>query len=83
MKSMSPDNLHKNFGCYNFSHMKDTKAPMLGYRTKWPTGWTNEWFYMKADIKDRDKFKNIVMSPLGLNFGLTRSICNMSIGSPA
>jgi hypothetical protein len=22
---------------------------MIGYHTKWPTGWTNEWFYMKVD----------------------------------
>ena len=43
--------LHKNFGCYNFAYRKDTKAPLIGYRTKWPTGWTNEWFYVKADEK--------------------------------
>jgi hypothetical protein len=30
--------LHNNFGCYNFAYQKDTKAPMIGYRTKWPTG---------------------------------------------
>lgn len=38
---------------------------------------------MKADTKGKDKFKEIMMSPLGLNFGLTRPICNMSIESPA
>jgi hypothetical protein len=32
------DGLHKNFGCYNFAYRKDTKALVLGYRTKWPTG---------------------------------------------
>jgi hypothetical protein len=32
------DGLHKNFGCYNFAYQKDTKAPVLIYRTKWPTG---------------------------------------------
>jgi hypothetical protein len=31
------DGLHKNFGCYNFAYWKDTKAPVLSYRTKWPT----------------------------------------------
>jgi hypothetical protein len=36
------DGLHKNFGCYNFAYRKDTKAPIIGYRTKWPTRWTNE-----------------------------------------
>lgn len=41
-----------------------------------------EWFYMKGYIKGREKFKKIVMSPLGLYFGLTQPICNMSIGSP-
>ena len=49
------DGLHKNFGCYNFAYRKDTKAPVIGYRTKWPTGWTNEWFYVKADEKRREK----------------------------
>jgi hypothetical protein len=33
------DGLHENFGCYNFVYQKDTKAPALSYRTKWPTGW--------------------------------------------
>jgi hypothetical protein len=32
------DGLHENFGCYNFAYRKDTKAPVLRYRTKWPTG---------------------------------------------
>jgi hypothetical protein len=45
------DGLHKNFGCYNFACRKDTKAPVLSYRTKCPTGWKNEWFYIKADEK--------------------------------
>jgi hypothetical protein len=45
------DGLHENFGYYNFAYRKDTKAPVLSYRTKWPTGWKNEWFYIKADEK--------------------------------
>jgi hypothetical protein len=49
------DGLHKNFGCYNFAYQKDTKAPVIGDRIKWPTGWTNEWFYVKADEKKREK----------------------------
>jgi hypothetical protein len=32
------DGLHENFGCYNFTYLKDTKPPVLSYRTKWPTG---------------------------------------------
>jgi hypothetical protein len=32
------DGLHENFGCYNFAYRKDTKSPVLSYRTKWPTG---------------------------------------------
>jgi hypothetical protein len=28
------DGLHKNFGYYNFAYKKDTKAPVIGYRTK-------------------------------------------------
>jgi hypothetical protein len=32
------DGLHENFGCYSFAYRKDMKAPVLSYRTKWPTG---------------------------------------------
>jgi hypothetical protein len=45
------DGLHKNFRCYNFAYQKDTNAPVIGYRTKWPSEWTNEWFYVKANEK--------------------------------
>jgi hypothetical protein len=75
------DGLHKNFGCYNFAYTKDTKAHVLGYHTKYPTGCTSEWFYMKPDSNGREKFKDIVMSPMRLSFGFMRPICNMSIGS--
>ena len=76
------DGLHENFGCYNLTYRKDTKAPVLSYRTKWPTGWKNEWFYMKADEKKREKLMTMVMSSLSLNFGMTRPLCNMQLGSP-
>jgi hypothetical protein len=38
------DGLHEIFGCYNFAYRKDTKAPVLSYRTKWlraPRGGVN------------------------------------------
>jgi hypothetical protein len=75
------DGLHENFGCYNFAYHKDTKAPVLIYRTKWPTGWKSERFYIKADEKKREKMKTMVMSPLALSFGMTRPLCNMKPGS--
>jgi hypothetical protein len=74
--------LHKNFGCYNFAYRNDTNAPVISYRTKWPTGWTSEWFYMKADEKKREKLMTMVMSPLNLSFGMTQPLCNMQLGSP-
>jgi hypothetical protein len=55
---------------------------MIGYRTKWSTGWTSEWFYVKADEKKREKLMSMVMSPLRLNFGMTRPLCHMQLGSP-
>jgi hypothetical protein len=55
---------------------------VIGYRTKWPTGWTSEWFYVKADEKKREKLMSMVMSPLRFNFGMTRPLCNMQLGSP-
>jgi hypothetical protein len=74
--------LHENFGCYNFAYRKDTKAPVLSYRTKWPTGWKSEWFYIKADEKKSGKLMTMVMFPLSLYFGMTRPLCNMQLGSP-
>jgi hypothetical protein len=47
------DGLHENFGCYNFAYRKDMKTPVVSYRTKWPTGWKSEWFYVKIDEKRR------------------------------
>jgi hypothetical protein len=55
---------------------------VIGYQTKWPTGWTSEWFYVKTDEKKREKLMSMVMSPLRLNFGMTRPLCNMQLGSP-
>jgi hypothetical protein len=55
---------------------------VIGYRTKWPTGWTNEWFYVKADEKKREKLLSMVMSPLKLSFGMMQPLCNMQLRSP-
>jgi hypothetical protein len=76
------DGLHKNFRCYNFAYRKDTKTPVIGYRTKWPTCWISEWFYVRANEKRREKLMTMVMSPLRLSFGMTRPLCNMQLGSP-
>jgi hypothetical protein len=76
------DGLHENFGCYNFAYRKDMKTPVVSYRTKWPTGWKNEWFYVKADEKKREKLKTLLLSPLSLSYGLTRPLCRMVPGSP-
>jgi hypothetical protein len=75
------DGLHENFGCYNFAYHKDMNTQVVSYRTKWPTGWKNEWFYVKADEKKREKLKTLVLSPLSLSFGLTRPLCRMIPGS--
>jgi hypothetical protein len=71
------DRLHKNFRCYNFVYQKDTKALVIVYRTKGSTGWTNEWFYVKADEKKREKLMTMVMSPLRMSFIMTCPLCNM------
>jgi hypothetical protein len=76
------DGLHENFCCYNFAYRKDMRTLVVSYRTKWPTGWKNEWFYVKADEKKREKLKTLVLSPLSLNYGLTRPLCRMEPGSP-
>jgi hypothetical protein len=71
------DGLHENFGCYNFAYRKDMKTPVVSYRTKWPTGWKTEWFYVKVD----EKKEKLVQSPLNLTFGLTRPQCRMTPGT--
>jgi hypothetical protein len=76
------DELHENFGSYNFVYRKDTNDPVLSYHTKWSTGWKSEWFYIKADEKKSEKLKTMVMSPLSLSFGMTKPLCNKKPGSP-
>jgi hypothetical protein len=71
------DGLHENFGCYNFAYRKDMKTSVVSYRTKWPTGWKTEWFYVKVD----EKKEKLVQSPLDLTFRLTRPQCRMTPGS--
>jgi hypothetical protein len=73
------DGLHENFGCYNFAYRKNTKFPVISYRTKWPAGWKTEWFYFKVD-EEKEK---LVQSPLELIFGETRPQCNMTPNSPS
>jgi len=51
---------------------------VVSYRTKWPTSWKSEWFYVKID-EEKEK---LVQSPLKLIFGLTRPQCNMTPGDP-
>jgi hypothetical protein len=73
------DGLHENFGYYNFAYRKNTKFPVISYRSKWPAGWKSEWFYVKVD-EEKEK---LVQSPLELIFGETRPQCNMTPGSPS
>jgi hypothetical protein len=42
----------------------------------------NEWFYVKADEKRREKLMTMVMKPMKLSFGMTRPLCHMQLGSP-
>jgi hypothetical protein len=60
-------------------HIEKIRRLLIGYRTKW----TNEWFYVKADEKRKDKLMSMVMSPLKLSFGMTMPLCNMQLGSPS
>jgi hypothetical protein len=59
-----------------------SRGVTVSYHTKWPTGWKNEWFYVKTDEKKREKLKTLVLSPLSLSFALTRPLCRMTSGSP-
>jgi hypothetical protein len=72
------DGLHENFGCYNFAYRKTKKFPVISYRSKWPTGWKSEWFYVKVD----EDIEKLVQSPLELIFGETRPRCKMAVEGP-
>jgi hypothetical protein len=72
------DELHENFGCYNFAYRKTTKFSVISYRSKWPAGWKSEWFYVKVD----DNKEKLVQSPLEPIFGETRPQCNMTPEGP-
>jgi hypothetical protein len=69
--------LHENFGCYNFAYRKNTKFPVISYRSKWTAGWKSKWFYVKVD-EEKEK---LVQSPLELTFEETRPRCDMTPGS--
>jgi hypothetical protein len=73
------DGLHENFSCYNFAYRKNTKFPVISYRTKWPAGWKIKWFYVKVDEENQKP----VQSPLELIFGETRPQCNKTPQSPS
>lgn len=77
MKVRPSDKPRNNFGCYCFAYWKDSKFPVLAYRTKCLSEWTKEWFYVKVDTKKRDEFKGIVTSPLKVSFGYKRPLCNV------
>jgi hypothetical protein len=47
------DGLYENFGCYKFAYRKDMKTSVISYRTKWPTGWKNEWFMLRLMRRKR------------------------------
>jgi hypothetical protein len=71
--------LHENFSSYNFAYCKNTKFPVISYRTKWAAGGKTKWFYIKVD-EEKEK---LVQSPLELIFGETRPQCNMTPESPS
>jgi hypothetical protein len=58
---------------------KDTTTRRRVVRRTWGR---NEWFYVKADEKRREKLMTMVVSPLRLSFSMTRPLCNMQLGSP-
>jgi hypothetical protein len=80
IKARPSDKLHNNLGCYNLAYTKYMRALALAYQTKRPSDWTKEWFYAKADIKNRDRFKCIIMSPKKESFAFKRPLCNMAMG---
>lgn len=77
-KARPSNKLHNNFDCYNFAYRKDSCFSMLAHWMKWPSDWTQEWFYIQIDINKRDEFKSIMMRLMEVNFILKRLLCKMS-----
>jgi hypothetical protein len=59
-QTKATNNLHNNFGCYNFAYRRGALSPALAYRSKWPNEWVKEWFYMKNDLKECLDIKGII-----------------------
>jgi hypothetical protein len=57
--------LQNNFGCYNFAYRSGALSLALAYQSKW----SNEWFYMKNDLKERPDIKEIIQTPIHTCFG--------------
>ena len=61
--------LHSNFGCYSFKTQSSCKGPVIAYKTKWPSGWTQRWFYYRLDEKEKEYASSLVMKPLVVHSG--------------
>lgn len=57
--------LQNNFGCYNFAYQSGVLSLALAYQSKW----SNEWFYMKNDLKECPDIKEIIQTPFRICFG--------------
>jgi hypothetical protein len=75
-KARALDGLHNNFGCYTFAYRKDIVSLVLAYQTKWHGDYTKELFYAEVGSEHCAYFKDMLMSPLEIIFGLKRPKCD-------
>ena len=41
-----------HYGCLNFAYRASLSTPVVVYKNKWPSDWTQWWFYHKVEAED-------------------------------
>jgi Putative gypsy type transposon len=41
-----------HYGCLNFTYRAELSMPIVVYKNKWPSDWTQWWFYHKVDAEE-------------------------------
>jgi hypothetical protein len=71
-KATRKEQYHNNFGCYGFVTRSEMSNPIPTFRKRWPGAWTQEWFYVKNDLVEREDIKGIIQRPIWSHFGIRR-----------
>jgi hypothetical protein len=71
-KAIGKEQYHNNFGCYGFLPRSHVSYLVPTFRKRWPGAWTEEWFYVKNNLVEREDIKGIIQRPIWSRFGIRR-----------